>query len=82
MIYEDFGKFLRKKRTEKKISLNKFAIMADIDSAIISRIENGKQDVKLFVLAKIAGVFDMTASEFLAEMEQSINKNFPERKNK
>ena len=64
-----FGKFLKEKRMLFNLSLNKFSVIADVDSAIISRIENGKQDVKLNVLCKIAKAFNLSASELLAEFE-------------
>ena len=64
-----FGKFLKEKRMLFNLSLNKFSVIADVDSAIISRIENGKQDVKLNVLYKIAKAFNLSASELLAEFE-------------
>ncbi len=71
MVKNKFGKFVRRKRLEKGFTLNKFAIAADIDPAIISRIENGMQDTKLSILMKIAKFFNLSASEFLAEFEKS-----------
>ena len=43
---------------------------AEIDPAILCRIENLKQGIKLDVLEKIALTFDMKVSEFLAEFEK------------
>lgn len=71
MVKNKFGKFVRRKRLEKGFTLNKFAIAADIDPAIISRIENGMQDTKLSILMKIAKFFNLSASEFLAEFEKA-----------
>ena len=50
-------------------SLNEFALEIDVDSAILSRIENLKQDIKLTVLRKIANGFGKKPSEFLSEFE-------------
>lgn len=75
MLKNEFGKFVRRKRLESGMTLNKFAISADIDPAIISRIENGKQDTKLSVLAKIAKSFNLTLSEFLAEFETKLHNS-------
>lgn len=71
MVKNKFGKFVRRKRLEKGFTLNKFAIAADIDPAIISRIENGMQDTKLSILMKIAKFFNLSASEFWEEFEKS-----------
>ena len=70
MQYNEFGKFIKNKRLLTGTTLNKFAIENDIAPAILSRIENLKQDVKISVLVKIAHGFNMTPSEFLSEFEK------------
>ena len=70
MQYSDLGKFIKTKRQHKGLSLNKFAMEAEIDPAILCRIENLKQGIKLDVLVRIALTFDMKVSEFLAEFEK------------
>lgn len=70
MQYSDLGKFIKTKRQHKGLSLNKFAMEAEIDPAILCRIENLKHGIKLDVLEKIALTFDMKVSEFLAEFEK------------
>lgn len=70
MQYNELGLYIKQKRKKKGISLNKFAINNDIDSAILSRIENLKQDIKLNVLKKIANGFSQTPAEFLSEFEK------------
>lgn len=72
MQYDNIGKFIKLKRVEAGKTLNGFAFYNYIDPAILSRIENGKQDIKLKILIKIAEGFGMTPSEFLKEFE---NKN-------
>ena len=67
MQYKYLGKFIKLKREKTGISLNKFAMEADIDCAILCRIENLKQGIKLSVLEKIAKKFDKTPAEFLTE---------------
>lgn len=71
MNYILLGKYIKQKRESLKISLNKFAILADIDPAILSRIENLKQNIKLNILEKIAKTFNMTPADFLKEFENS-----------
>ncbi len=69
MRYSELGKYIKIKREASKISLNTFAINNDIDPAILSRIENLKQNIKLNVLEKIAKGFNKTPAEFLTEFE-------------
>ena len=54
MQYYEIGNFIKQKRIKLGLSLNKFAVECDVDSAIISRIENSKQSIKLSTLEKIA----------------------------
>lgn len=70
MQYSELGTFIKNKRQQKGLSLNKFAMEAEIDPAILCRIENLRQGIKLEVLEKIALAFDLKISEFLAEYEQ------------
>lgn len=70
MQYSELGTFIKNKRQQKGLSLNKFAMEAEIDPAILCRIENLRQGIKLEVLEKIAFAFDLKISEFLAEYEQ------------
>ena len=70
MQYNELGKFIKNKRLLAGKTLNKFAIENDIEPAILSRIENLKQDIKMGVLVKIANGFSKTPSEFLSEFEK------------
>ena len=70
MQYKELGKFIRYKRKSIGITLNKFAIDNDIEPAILSRVENLKQDIKMGTLTKIARGFDLTPAEFLLEFEK------------
>ena len=69
MQYTDLGKYIRKKRIEAGFSLNGFAFANDIDPAILSRIENLQQNIKMNVLVKIANGFNQTPASFLTEFE-------------
>ena len=70
MQYNELGKYIKNKRLQTGTTLNKFAIENDIEPAILSRIENLKQDIKMGILLKIANGFNMTPSEFLSEFEK------------
>lgn len=71
MQYSKLGLYIKDKRLESGYTLNKFAVECEIDSAILSRIENLKQDIKMNVLQKIASGFKMTPAEFLSDFEKS-----------
>lgn len=72
MQYNEIGKYIKNKREELGVSLNKFAQDADIDCAILCRIENLKQGIKLNILEKIANNFNQTPAEFLKNFEDFI----------
>ena len=71
MQYENLGKFIKLKRENAGLSLNKLANTAGIDPAILSRIENQKQGIKINIIKDIASVFEQTPAEFLFEFEKS-----------
>lgn len=69
MQYNELGQYIKEKRLITGITLNKFAIDNDIEPAILSRIENLKQDIKMGILVKIAKGFNVTPARFLLEFE-------------
>ncbi len=73
MQYSELGKFIKYKREQTGLSLNKFAIEAEIDSAILSRIENLKQGIKINILYNIANALNTTPSKLLEEFEKYKN---------
>ena len=68
---KDIRDFMREKRLATGKSLNTFAFDADIDPAILSRVENKKQGVKLDMLQKFVATLDMKLSDFFLEFEQN-----------
>ena len=74
MQYSELGKYIKYRRLNLGISLNKFAIECELDSAILSRIENLKQDIKINVLQKIANGFGDTPAKFLTKFEKEFKK--------
>lgn len=71
----DIRDFIREKRIETGKSLNGFAFDADIDPAILCRIENKKQGIKLEILEKIAVALGLKMSEFFYEYEIECDKS-------
>ena len=72
MNYDNLGKYIKQKRIKLDVALNQFAFENDIDPAILSRIENLKQGIKINILEKIAQGFKQTPAEFLKEFEENI----------
>lgn len=67
-----FGEYLRNLRTEKGLTLTQLAAQLGLDSANLSKIENGKRDFDEKRLDLLAKVFDINISdlkdEFYSEM--------------
>lgn len=63
-----FGKRVRKLRNQKKISQEKFANEIGIDRTYMTDIENGKRNVSLAIIEKIAKGFGVSVSELLNEV--------------
>ena len=69
MQYRELGKLIKIKREKTGLSLNKFAVEADIDPAILSRIENLKQGIKINVLENISRALNISPAKLLSEFE-------------
>ncbi len=70
---KDIRNFIKEKRLETGKTLNSFAFDADIDPAILCRIENKKQGIKFEIIEKIAKALNLKLSEFFYEYEQTSN---------
>lgn len=63
-----FGRRLRELRLEKGWSQETLANNAEIDRTYIPGIENGKRNVSLIIIEKIAIVFDHSISSLLKDL--------------
>lgn len=61
------GKYIRKLRHEKGYTLTKLAAMLDMDSANLSKIENGIRDLDIKKLVKLAEIFQLDYSSLSTE---------------
>lgn len=59
------GKRLKELRTEKGLSQEKFSFMCELDRTYIASIEQGKRNVSIANIEKIAKALDMSVYEFL-----------------
>lgn len=72
---EKIGKAIIKLRTARGISQERMALEAKIDRRYMSDIENGKRNISLDILCKIAEFFDLPLSDFLSRVEDTKQYN-------
>lgn len=65
MSTETFGEKLRKLREERELPLRKVAAIADIDSAILSKIERGQRKPTREQVVKLAKYFKLKEEDLL-----------------
>ena len=58
------GKRLRELRTKKGLSQEKFSFICELDRTYIASIEQGKRNVSVANIEKIAKALDMSVYEF------------------
>jgi len=56
---ETFGEYIHKLRSESRMTLTKLAAALDIDQSTLSKIENGKRNIPVEILPKLALVFQL-----------------------
>ena len=64
---QSFGEYIRKLRTEMGFTLTQLGAKLDLDSANLSKIENGKRDFDEKPLKKMAKVFNLNFDELKTE---------------
>ncbi len=65
-----FGDLVRRLRSEKGYSQERFAEVCRIDRSYMGMIERGEVSVTLTVIAKLAGGLDLTLSGLFLELER------------
>lgn len=69
---ESFGKYIRKLRNENELTLTQLGAKLGLDSANLSKIENGKREFDEKRLIKLAAVFnldlDVLKTEFFSDL--------------
>lgn len=64
---ETFGEYVKKLRTEHELTLTQLAAQLDLDSANLSKIENGKREFDEKRLEKLANVFHLDLEKLKTE---------------
>ena len=62
-----FGEYIRQLRTDKGLTLTQLASQLDLDSANLSKIENGKREFDEKRLKKLATAFDLDIEKLKVE---------------
>lgn len=62
-----FGEYIRLLRTEKNLTLTQLAAQLNLDSANLSKIENGIRDFDEKRLSKLAKIFELNLKELREE---------------
>ena len=62
-----FGEYIRELRTDKGLTLTQLASQLDLDSANLSKIENGKREFDEKRLEKLATAFDLDFEKLKTE---------------
>ena len=68
-----FGDLVRRLRSEKGYSQERFAEVCRVDRSYMGMIERGEVSVTLSVIAKLAGGLGLSLSALFQEMERGAN---------
>lgn len=63
MIKKKFGSRVRELRIQANLSQEKFSLLIDMDRTYLASVENGKRNISLENIAKIANGFNITMEE-------------------
>ena len=74
-LQKNLGLTLKALRAEKGVSQEKLALSTGIDRRYMSDIENGRRNVSLEIIEKLAAFFEMKVSEFIQNVEREDNHN-------
>jgi transcriptional regulator with XRE-family HTH domain len=69
-LQKNLGITLKALRAEKGVSQEKLALSTGIDRRYMSDIENGRRNVSLEILEKLAAFFEMKVSELFQRIER------------
>lgn len=73
-LQNNIGKAIRALRSQKGVSQEKLALETGVGRRYMSDIENGRRNVSLEIVEKLANFFELSPSDFVKQIE---NANFP-----
>lgn len=68
MIKKKFGERIRELRTKKNMSQEKFALIIEMDRTYLASVENGKRNISIENIEKIAKGFSISLEELFKGM--------------
>ncbi len=68
-MLKKFGSCVKRLREKEGLSQEKFSLKIDMDRTYLASVENGKRNISLRNIKKIADGFDMKLYEFFKEVE-------------
>lgn len=68
MIKKTFGERIKNLRKERNISQEKFALQINMDRTYYASVENGKRNVSIENIERIAKGFDVSLEELFKDM--------------
>lgn len=68
MIKKKFGERIRELRTKKNMSQEKFALIIEMDRTYLASVENGKRNISIENIEKIANGFSISLEELFKGM--------------
>ncbi|WPV67546.1 helix-turn-helix transcriptional regulator [Chitinophaga sp. LS1] len=63
---KEFGKNLRDARKKKGLTLDELAVISELDSKQIGKIENGLVDIRLKTLIKLIRALDIAPNDLIS----------------
>ena len=73
---ETFGQYIRRLRKEKKLTLTQLAAKLELDSANLSKIENGKRDFDERKIDLLCSIFKLDRKQVEKELiSEKVVKN-------
>lgn len=68
-LQQNFGRAIQQLRKEQNLSQEQLALKADIDRRYMSDIENGKRNISLDILERLAAALTISVSELMKAAE-------------
>jgi transcriptional regulator with XRE-family HTH domain len=63
------GAAIRRIRTEKGISQENLALLAEVDRSYVGRVERGDNNIAILTLNRIAAALEITLTDLMTEAE-------------
>lgn len=73
-IIKAFGKVIRQRRKEQKLTQEQLGFEADIQRIYVSKLELGQQQPSLTTIFKLANGLNCSASTLIQETEEILNE--------